>query len=222
MKKVSIIIAIIAIQITSIFAQSEKLQMALGKTLGQFAAVKTADDYKNTANAFARIANAEPNEWLPKYYAAQCRLLAGYELMKTNMTEAQELAKTALTEIEAAEKLAPMETELMVLKAFTYQLQLLENPMTNGQKYSPLIFATLGKAEAINPENPRIYMVRGEFTLNMPEFYGGGVTKATSDIKKAAEKMEAFKPASPVHPNWGKEHTQSLVKRLEKVVVVKG
>jgi hypothetical protein len=222
MKKVSIIIAIIALNIVSIFAQNEKFQMALGQTLGQFSTAKNADDYKNTANAFARIANAEPKEWLPKYYAAQCRLLAGYELTKTNMTEAQELAKTALTEIKAAQKIAPMETELMVLEAFTYQLQLIENAMTNGQKYAPMIFEALGKAEAINPENPRIYSIRGEFTLNMPEFYGGGVAKATPDIKKAIEKFETFKPVSPVHPNWGKEHTQMVVKQIEKMALAKG
>jgi hypothetical protein len=222
MKKVSIIIVLIALNSVSIFAQNEKMQMALGKTLGQFATAKNADDYKNTANVFARIANAEPTEWLPQYYAAQSHVLAGYELMESNMTEAQELAKMALNEIKAAQKIAPMETELMVLEAFTYQLQLLENAMTNGQKYAPMIFATLGKAEAINPENPRIYSIRGEFTLNMPEFYGGGVAKATPDIKKAAEKFGTFKPASPVHPNWGKERTESLVKRVEKTEGSKG
>ncbi len=216
------VITIIAFYTTSIFAQSAKYQAAIGQTLGQFGAAKTAEDYKNTANAFARIANAEPTEWLPKYYAAQCRVLAGYSLSETNMDEAQELAKTALAEIQAAEKLAPMETELMALKAFIYQLQLIEDPMTNGQKYTPLIFGALGKAEAINPENPRIYMIRGEFTMNMPEFYGGGVAKATADIKKAAEKFGTYKVPSPIHPNWGKEHTESLMKAVNKAVVTKG
>lgn len=215
MKKVLFAIAFFAISFTSIFAQNEKMQMALGKTLGQFATAKTADDYKNMANTFARIAQAEPNEWLPKYYAAQCRVLAGYQLLQTNMVEAQELAKTALTEIEAAKKLVPMETELMVLEAFTYQLQLIENPMANGAKYSPMIFETLGKAEAVNPENPRIYMIRGEFTLNMPEFYGGGVSKAMPDIKKAVDKFETFKPASPLHPNWGKNRSLHILKNIE-------
>lgn len=222
MKKVSFIIALIAFNIVSIFAQNEKFQMALGKTLGQFGAAKTADDYKNTANAFARIANAEPNEWLPKYYAAQCRVLAGYQLGQTNMAEAQELAKTALTEIQAAQKIVPMETELMVLEAFTYQLQLIENPMANGQKYSPMIFETLGKAEALNPNNPRIYAIRGQFTANMPEFYGGGIAKATPDIKKAAELYETFKPASSLHPNWGKERNESFLKTIESKEKTKG
>ncbi len=224
MKKVTIIIAIIALQITSIFAQTpaEKFQMALGKTLGQMGTAKTHEDFKNTANAFARIANAEPNEWLPKYYAAHCRIIAGYQLLETNMTEAQELAKTALSEIEAAKKLVPMETELMVLEAFTYQLQLIENPMANGAKFSPMIFETLAKAEAINPENPRIYMIRGEFTLNMPEFYGGGVAKATPDIKKAVEKFEISKPVSPLHPNWGKQRVLNILKSIEEGASKKG
>ncbi len=221
MKKYFVLIAALTLMSVKNFAQNEKFQKAMGKTLGQFQAAKTAEDYKNTANTFARIANAEANEWLPKYYAAHCRLLAGYALMKTNMVEAQELAKTALTEIQAAEKLVPMETELMVLEAFTYQLQLIENPMVNGQRYSPMIFETLGKAQAINAENPRIYMVRGEFTLNMPEFYGGGVAKATPDIQKAVDKFETFKPESPLHPNWGKDHTASIAKRIEKVTMAK-
>ncbi len=222
MKKVFFAIAIFAVSIASTFAQNEKLQMALGKNLGQFATAKTADDYKNLANAFARIANAEPNEWLPKYYAAQCRLLAGYKLLQQDMNEAQSLAKTALTEIEMAEKLAPTESEILTLKAFTYQLQLIENPMVNGAKFSPMIFEALAKAEAMNPENPRVYMIRGDFTRNMPEFYGGGLEKATPDIQKAVEKIGTFKPASPVHPNWGKEYIETMAKLLEKKEVAKG
>ncbi len=222
MKKFIVLIIALTLLTVKNFAQNEKFLMALGKSLGQFQAAKTAEDYTNTANAFARIANAEPNEWLPKYYAAHCRLLAGYELTKTDMAGAQELAKTALVEIQAAEKLAPMETELMVLEAFAYQLQLIENPMANGQIYTPKIYQALGKAQAINADNPRIYMVRGEFTLNMPEFYGGGAAKATPDIQKAAEKFETFKPASPFSPNWGKEHNAGVAKRIEVMAAVKG
>ena len=65
-------------------------------------------------------------------------------------------------------------------------------------------------------------MIRGEFTLNMPEFYGGGAAKATPDIQKAAEKFETFKPASPLYPNWGKEHNESVAKRIEVMAAVKG
>ena len=216
MKKRVLSIAIIALQITITFAQNAKFQEAMGKALSSMASAKTPEDFKTNANTFARIANAEPMEWLPQFYAAQNRLFAGYALMESNMEEAQELAKTALTEIQAGEKIAPMETELMVLEAFTYQLQLIENPMANGQKFSPMIFKTLGKAEAINPNNPRIYAIRGQFTANMPEFYGGGLEKATPDIRKAAELFATFKPTSPLHPNWGQARNESVLKTIEE------
>ena len=83
MKKYVVLIAALTLLAVKNFAQNEKFQMAMGKALGQFQAAKTADDYKNTANIFARIANAEPNEWLPKYYAANCRLLADTNCLRT-------------------------------------------------------------------------------------------------------------------------------------------
>jgi hypothetical protein len=222
MKNLILSFIIIATCIISLPAQSEKFQVAMGKSLATMSTNKSADDWKNTANTFARIAQAEPNEWLPKFYTAQCRLFAGYDLLKSNMVEAQELAKTALADIQAAEKIAPTETELMVLEAFTYQLQLIENPMANGAQYTPLIYQTLGKAEAINPANPRIYSIRGQFTLNMPEFYGGGVAKATPDIQKAAALFETFKPASALHPNWGKGQNDSVVKMIAAKAAASG
>lgn len=196
-------------------AQSEKFQMAMGKALGQMAEVKTPEDLKNSANTFARIASAEPAEWLPQYYAALNHLYAGYRLMESNMTEAQALAKTALSEIQAAQKIAPTESELVALEAFAYQLQLLEDPMTKGPEFSGKIFATLGKAEALNPANPRVYYLRGNFILNMPEFFGGGAAKASPDLQKAVAAYDSFKPASPLHPNWGGEEAGELAEKVK-------
>ena len=215
MKKLIISAIVLFFAAVQLNAQSPKLQQAVGKTLGEMAAAKTTDEKTAVINAFARIADAEPTEWLPRYYTALNRTFMAYDVMNTDMVAAQEMAKTALAEVKTAQKIAPMESELMVLEAFIYQLQLIENPMANGQKYSPMIFQTLGKAEAIDANNPRINYIRGQFTLNMPEFYGGGVAKATPDIEKAAAKFTAFKPASPIHPTWGSERNAAILKSLQ-------
>ena len=215
MKKLIISAIALCFAVAQLNAQSPKLQQAIGKTLGEMAAAKTSDEQKAVVNAFARIADAEPTEWLPRYYTALNRTFAAYATMQTDMAAAQEMAKTALDEVKIAEKIAPMESELMVLEAFIYQLQLIENPMANGQKYTPKILQTLGKAEAIDPKNPRVNYVRGQFTLNMPEFYGGGAAKATPDIEKAAAKFADFKPTSPIHPNWGTAQNAAILKSLQ-------
>ena len=71
------------------------------------------------------------------------------------------------------------------------------------------------KAEAIDPKNPRVNYVRGQFALNMPEFYGGGAAKATPDIEKAAAKFADFKPTSPIHPTWGTAQNAAILKALQ-------
>jgi len=215
MKNLAVLVLLIGLFNVSVQAQSEKFQMAMGKALGQMTSAKGIEDLKNNANTFARIAGAEPTEWLPQYYAALNRLYAGYSIMQSNMGEAQALATAALSEIQAGQKIAPNESELVALEAFAYQLQLLENPMTKGAELSPKIFATLGKAEALNPANPRVYYLRGNFTLNMPEFYGGGAAKASPDLQKAVAAYAAFKPASPLHPTWGGEEAAELAEKVK-------
>jgi hypothetical protein len=215
MKQLAIFLIVFSLCATGLSAQNEKFQMAMGKALGQMSAAKGPEDLKNTANTFSRIASAEAAEWLPQYYAALNHLWAGYSIMESNMTEAQALAKTALSEIQAGQKIAPNESELVALEAFAYQLQLLEDPMTKGAEMSGKIFATLGKAESLNPANPRVYYLRGNFTLNMPEFFGGGPAKAAPDLQKAVAAYAAFKPASPFHPTWGAEEAGELAEKVK-------
>ncbi|AEE48351.1 hypothetical protein [Haliscomenobacter hydrossis] len=215
MKNLAILFLSFLFMTTTLQAQNGKFQMAMGKALGEMASNKGVEGLKTSANTFSRIASVETTEWLPQYYAALCHLYAGYSIMESNMAEAQNLAKTALTEIQAAQKIAPSESELVALEAFAYQLQLLEDPMTKGAEMSGKIFATLGKAESLNPANPRTYYLRGNFTLNMPEFFGGGAAKASPDVQKAVAAYAAFTPASPFHPNWGAEEATELAEKVK-------
>jgi hypothetical protein len=214
MKKLIISAIVLFFTAAQLNAQSPKLQQEIGKTLGEMAAAKTLAEKQTVIDAFARIAEAEPTEWLPRYYTALNRTLMAYELKDSDMSAAQELATTALGEVKMAKKMAPTESELLVLEAFIYQLQLIEDPMANGQKFVPMFYQALAKAEALDPKNPRVNYIRGQFTLNMPEFYGGGAAKATADIEKAAVKFAAFQPASPIHPTWGADRNAANLKSL--------
>jgi hypothetical protein len=214
MKRLIISAIVLFFAAAQLNAQNPKLQEAIGKTLGEMAIAKTLAEKQNVINAFARIADAESTEWLPRYYTALNRTLMAYDLKDSDMSAAQELAITALGEVKVAIKMAPTESELWVLEAFIYQLQLIEDPMANGQKFVPMFYQALTKAETLDPKNPRVNYIRGQFTLNMPEFYGGGAAKATPDIEKAAAKFATFQPASPIHPTWGAERNAEILKSL--------
>jgi multidrug efflux pump subunit AcrA (membrane-fusion protein) len=188
----------------SVFAQNAKYTAAMTKALAQLDSAETPAQQLDAANSFARVASAEPKEWLPNYYAAFSMVSAAFSQLKENPAKALETIDAAQANLDKATAIAPNESEIVTLQAYILIARVSENPMVKGQELSPQVFATLGKAMALNPQNPRAPFLQGMYTLNMPEFYGGGAARAKPLFEKAATLFE--QPVSDaLLPNWGKE-----------------
>jgi hypothetical protein len=48
-----------------------------------------------------------------------------------------------------------------------------------------------------------------------PSAFGGGKDKAKVSYSKAATLFETFKPASSIHPNWGKKTNEYFLKQCD-------
>jgi hypothetical protein len=103
------------------------------------------------------------------------------------------------------------ESEIYTLQAFLYQLRITD--MTKGMKYSSLANEALSVAEKINPENPRIYYLRGTNTFHTPKMFGGGAENAKPFFEKAAGLFKSFQPQNTLSPNWGKEHNYQMLEQ---------
>ena len=64
-------------------------------------------------------------------------------------------------------------------------------------------FSEIDKAVALEPENPRVWMLKGVGQLFAPSIFGGGVDKAETSLRKAAAQFTADRPAPPL-PAWGR------------------
>ena len=118
----------------------------------------------------------------------------------------QELfAKRAEEFINKADALNPDNAEIYVLKSMVSGLFIRLNPMVNGQKYGPVASAQLEKALSLDPENPRAYMQKGLNLFFTPPQWGGDKAQGKMMFEKADAKYTSFKPASGIHPNWGKK-----------------
>lgn len=186
------------------FAQNARYTAAMTKAIAQLDSAKTSAQHLEAANSFARIASAEPKEWLPAYYAAFGQINAAFVLLRENPSKAEEAIEAAQSSLDKAKALAPTESEIAVLQAYILIARVSENPMVKGQELSPQVFAELGKAAALNPDNPRAPFLQGMYTLNMPEFYGGGAARAKPFFEKAAVLYEKAQPEA-LMPTWGKE-----------------
>lgn len=155
---------------------------------------------RETAAQFGRLANFKKDDWLPRYYQVLCLVQLSYA---TDPKEREAILKTAETIMTGAQELSKDNSELVALEGYMYQAMILINVMTNGAIYAPKSAATLQKAMALDPTNPRPHYLMGQNIYFTPPQWGGGAEKAKPHLEKAKALFATFTPASDRHPNWG-------------------
>ena len=103
----------------------------------------------------------------------------------------------------------------MVVQAMLYTAILVQDPMNNGQKYSPLILEQYNKAIALSPNNPRAVFSKAEFEIGGAKYWGTDTKPMCAAIAKSIELFANFKPESQFHPNWGADRAQELLKECK-------
>ncbi len=206
MKRIITITILLAIFGGSVLASNYEETME--KNIRKMYTLTTPADLVNMANQFQRIAGVEKDEWLPRYYAAYCFVTSTLygELSEDEKHRKLDMAQT---EMDILSERFPAESEIHVLQAFLYELRITD--ISKGMKYSGMANEELAQAEKMNPENPRIYYLRGTNTFHTPKMFGGGPESAKPLFEKAAAKFETFKLQNNLYPDWGKEHNIQML-----------
>lgn len=164
-------------------------------------------------NGFERISNAEKKEWLPPYYMAYCLITESY---LDEVNKADNYCDQASKLLDRADSLSPNNCEIYVLRSLCASARIRVNPMTRGAKFGKESGEWLGKAKGIDSLNPRISLLQGQGLFYTPSAFGGGKDKAKPVLEDALKKYDAFKPASGIHPHWGRFRAQMLLKECDK------
>lgn len=149
------------------------------------------------------IVVSEHQDWLPSYYLGVIHVTEAFKnshnklLMENHLKNAEKASNVAF-------KMVPNESEVIVLKAMVLTGWVVYNPMVNGQSLSPEIIAWYGKAEKLEPNNPRVYFKRAQFELGSAKFLGMSTKPMCEQMHKSIQLFDNFKPKSNIHPNWGK------------------
>ena len=210
MKKLLIALVLVSASILS-YSQSEKYIGAMQKNLSAIdTSFKNPPSLLTLANNFERIANAEKTQWLPYYYAAFCQI--NYGFMEQDKDKVDAIADKATDLISKADSLMPNNSEISCIKSMIASCHMMVNPMQRYMEYGPESGSNLEKAIQQDAANPRPYYLKGQALKYTPEQFGGGCKTAKPQLQTAFEKYAAFKPASPMHPTWGKSQVDALLK----------
>jgi hypothetical protein len=209
MKKYLILSVIAALQVTA-YSQSDKYVGAMQKTLTLFDSAKTVEDFTTVANSFERIGDAEKTQWLPYYYAALVVSTSGW---MPAVTDKDANAGRILAFCDKADALATSDadkSEILTLRNMAATQQMMVDPPNRWMSYGQMASQMIDKGIQINPNNPRLYYLRGMSLFNTPEQFGGGKEKAKPVFEKAAELYKLEKP-SQFYPHWGQKENENMV-----------
>lgn len=199
------------------FAQAD-YEKIMSDKIAKLETTRSTDEFQALANDFERIGKKETKQWLPPYYAAFAYLQKGRMQMQSGkMSELSINADIADKYLDQAEAIAGKDnSEIHLLRKMAYSLRMMENPaeryMTDGMK----AMEELKKAETLDPNNPRVALIKAEDTYFTPEQYGGSKEKGLEQFKAALVKFNTFKPKTALDPNWGKAEAEYFLSGAAK------
>jgi hypothetical protein len=160
-------------------------------------------------NLFERIANAEPDNWLPSYYAAQINVVSSFgEKDKEKLTAQLGKAQELLNMSKAISKDNP---EILVMEALLNTAWVAYDGATYGMTLSGKITALYAQAQQIAPNNPRVILNKADWAMGSARFFGQDTTPFCVDVERALKLFDNFKPETAFHPKWGKERAEQIL-----------
>jgi hypothetical protein len=206
----SILFSLIMFGALTSSAQSDKYVAAMEKNLHLFDTAKTTADLLSVANTFERIADVEKTQWFPYYYAGLALSTAGWNDPKMDKDANSTRINTLCDQAEALDK----NSEIYVLRNMSATQQMMVDPQTRWATYGMQASKDLEIATQLNPDNPRIYYLKGESLINTPAAFGGGKDKAKPMFEKALALYKTDKPKS-MWPNWGRERSEEELAKCQ-------
>ena len=202
-------------------AQSEKYIKAMEPRVAQVDSNNNAESWKELANAFERIGDAEKTQWMPYYYAAFAQAMSGYASMPMdgsmgdNSAISDPFADKAEQLIEKATALSQENSEIFCVKKVIYSLRMMGNPMSRYMTDGAKATEALEKAKTLNENNPRVYILQGQDKFYTPEQFGGSKEEAKKLFEKANELFMTSRPGSSIEPQWGRGQVNYFLSQLK-------
>jgi hypothetical protein len=192
-------------------SQKPEYYQAMGECLGQYANCRSVEDFQALGNRFGMIAGTEKNEWLPLYYHAHCYIIMSF-MEPSDAKKKDAYLDEAEKSVTRLVEMMPGEADVFALQAMLYTGRLVVNPMERGQQYSMLTAQSLGRATAIDPANPRARLLKIQNDMGTAHFFGKDPKEFCAQAKELLSGWDKYVPKSPLHPSWGKDQAEELVK----------
>ena len=197
---------LVFIFITTLFISAQsKYEAGMQKAFGLWQEGKSME----AIALFERIGQAEKDNWIPLYHAANILISGSFEIQDVNQrNETLEKAKGIIAEAHQRSK---NNSEILTLEGLLYTGYVAMDPENYGMTMSPKIMELHSKAVAINPENPRALANQIQFEMGAARFFGEDLQPFCDRMNEIIPKFENQSSEVPFAPTHGIETAQYVI-----------
>jgi hypothetical protein len=197
-----------------VLLRAQNLEESLSKTLMKMDSAQNLSDMMSISAQFDMIASKWENEWSSNYYAAYAKTIVSFIVQDNKKKDL--FLDEADKYLEKIKTIDSQNDETWVLAALIINARISVDGQNRGMQYGGVFNQNLSKAEKINPDNPRIYYLKGTSLFYTPEMYGGGKAMAKPLLEKAKELFAKEVKTSVLKPVWGEKQNLDYLKQCDE------
>jgi hypothetical protein len=197
-----------------VLLKAQNLEEGLSKTLMKMDSVQNLSQMMSISAQFDMIVSKWEDEWSSNYYAAYAKTITSF-IVQDNKKKDLFLDESDKY-LEKIKTIDSQNDETWVLAALIVNARISVDGQNRGMQYGGIFNQYLSKAEKINPDNPRIYYLKGTSLFYTPEMYGGGKAMAKPLFEKAKGLFAKEAKTSVLKPIWGEKQNLDYLKQCDE------
>jgi hypothetical protein len=211
MKKI-VLVLLVSFQVCLGFSQS--LEQSLSSTFLQFDTTQVFQAKFAASSKLELLASMNPDSYAANYYAAYAKAMISY--MEKEKDRKDMFLDVADGFYARVKELQPKNEETFVLGALLANARLVVDGGSRWKKQGDIFNANIDSAKAINPNNPRIYHLKGVAVYFTPKMFGGGAKNALEYLEKAKLLFATQVSGNILVPYWGEQRNLYFLSECTK------
>jgi hypothetical protein len=197
-----------------VLLKAQNLEESLSKTLMKMDSVQNLSQMMSISAQFDMIVSKWEDEWSSNYYAAYAKTITSFIVQDNKKKDL--FLDEADKYLEKIKTIDSQNDETWVLAALIVNARISVDGQNRGMQYGGIFNQYLSKAEKINPDNPRIYYLKGTSLFYTPEMYGWGKAMAKPLFEKAKGLFAKEAKTSVLKPIWGEKQNLDYLKQCDE------
>lgn len=200
--------------LVSISLNAQTLEESVTKAFQQFDTAKAMNEYMAGSSNFDLLTSKYPNEYITNYYSAFSKAIISYNEKDSKRRDM--FLDMANKYYDKVKQIKPEDSETYALAALLANARLSVDGASRWKEYGEIFEKNITKAKELNPNNPRVYYLKGAAVLFTPKMFGGGGKKAKPFFEQAKPLFATQDISSPLIPTWGERKTDEFLKMCDE------